>query len=53
METDRREGKLQHRPECFQTMSNSLDLWAFDNLAECSHYAVLVCKQGVEKQLAA
>lgn len=50
METDRREGRPQHRPECFQT--RSLDLWAFDNLAECSHYAVLGCKR-VEKQLAA
>lgn len=50
--TQKQEEKLQ-RSECFQTMNNSLDLWAFDILAECSYYAVFVCKQGVEKQLAA
>lgn len=42
--------------KCFWTMSNSpgKDLWAFDDLAECSyHHLVVVCKPGVKKQLAA
>lgn len=52
-EVEANRNKRRNHRESFQTMSNSLDLWAFDILAECSYYADFVCKQGDEKQLAA